>query len=158
MNLSDDFVEEAINALREHLGSDLMAIVLYGSWARDTARPESDVDIFVVARNLPQSRLDRARYVHQAVIGRFDRRVSILAKEPAEFERFFPSLYLDIGLDGIILFDPQGYIRKRLARIREIIQEAGLYRVCRDGELMWLWKRQPARHWAVEWEGFREFS
>jgi hypothetical protein len=46
----------------------------------------------------------------------------------------------------------------KLARIREIIEEAGLYRVRRDGELMWLWKRQPALHWAIEWDGFYEFS
>lgn len=156
MSLSDGSVKEVVNALREHLGSDLVAVVLYGSWARGTARPASDVDLFVVAHNLPQNRLDRARYIHRAVVERFDRRVSILAKEPVEFERFFPSLYLDIGLDGITLYDPQGYMCKRLARIREIIQEAGLYRVCRDGELMWLWKRRPARRWAIEWEGFRE--
>ena len=158
MDLSDGFVEEAVNALREHLGSDLVAVVLYGSWARGTPRPGSDVDLFVVAHNLPQNRFDRAKYVHQVVSGCCERRVSILAKEPAEFEGFFPSLYLDIGLDGVILYDPQGYVHKRLARIREIIREAGLYRVCRDGELMWFWKRQPARHWAIEWEGFHEFN
>jgi len=155
MKLADRF-SEVVDALREHLGSDLVGIVLYGSWARGTARPDSDVDLFVVVHNLPQSRFDRAVHVHRAVIGRFDQRMSILAKEPAEFERFFPSLYLDIGLDGIILYDSQGYIRRMLARIREIIREAGLYRTCRDGELMWLWRRRPARRWAIEWEGFRE--
>ena len=41
MNLSDDFVEGIVDALREHLGSDLVAVVLYGSWARGTARPGS---------------------------------------------------------------------------------------------------------------------
>jgi len=67
-------------------------------------------------------------------------------------------VYLDIGLDGIILYDPEGYMASKLACIREIIEEAGLYRVRRDGELMWLWKRQPAPHWAIEWDGFRESS
>jgi hypothetical protein len=61
---------------------------------------------------------------------------------------------LDIGLDGIILYDPEGYMAGKLAHIHEIIEEAGLYRVCRDGELMWLWKRQPALRWAIEWDGF----
>ncbi|MCK4315975.1 MAG: nucleotidyltransferase domain-containing protein [Anaerolineae bacterium] len=81
-------MEDAINALREHLGSDLVAVVLYGSWARGAGRPES--------------------------------------------------------------------MGRRLARIREIIQEAGLHRMCRDGELMWFWRQQSARCWAIEREGFRE--
>jgi hypothetical protein len=34
-------MEDAINVLREYLGSDLVAVVLYGSWARGTTRPES---------------------------------------------------------------------------------------------------------------------
>jgi hypothetical protein len=59
---------------------------------------------------------------------------------------------------GIILYDPEGYMASKLACIREIIEEAGLYRVRRDGELMWLWKRQPALHWAIEWDSFHEFS
>lgn len=80
-------MEDAINVLREHLGSDLVAVVLYGSWARGTAR-----------------------------MGR----------------------------------------RLARARIQEIIQEAGLHRMYRDGELMWSWRQRPARCWTIEWEGFRE--
>jgi hypothetical protein len=30
---------------------------------------------------------------------------------------------------GIILYDPEGYMASKLARIREIIEEAGLYRL-----------------------------
>ena len=85
MNSSDDFLEEAISTLREYLGSDLVAVVLYGSWTRGTAR-----------------------------------------------------------------------MGRRLARIQEIIQEAGLHRMYRDGELMWPWRQRPARCWTIEWKGVRE--
>lgn len=154
--LPDQFLNDIVGVFRVHLGSDLIAIVLYGSWARGESRPGSDVDLLLIARNLPRDRFERAAYVHWPVVGRFRRRISVLAKEPAEFEGYFPSLYLDIGLDGIILYDPEGYMAGKLRRIREIIEEAGLYRVRRDGELMWLWKRRPALHWAIEWDGFHE--
>ncbi|MFB0537793.1 MAG: nucleotidyltransferase domain-containing protein [Anaerolineae bacterium] len=156
--LSDQFLNDIVGVFKDHLGPDLVAIVLYGSWARGESRPGSDVDLLVIARNLPCDRFERVTYVHRMVVGRFRRRISVLAKEPAEFEGYFPSLYLDIGLDGIILYDLEGYMTGKLARIRELIEEAGLYRVRRDGELMWLWKRQPAHHWAIEWDGFHESS
>jgi len=47
---------------------------------------------------------------------------------PEEFEAQFPSLYLDFGLDGIVLYEREGYMQRKLARICEIIQEAGLFR------------------------------
>jgi len=154
--LPDQFLNDIVGVFKDHLGPDLIAIVLYGSWARGETRPGSDVDLLLIARHLPRDRFERVTYIHRLVVGRFQRRISVLAKEPAEFEGYFPSLYLDIGLDGIILYDPKGYIAGKLARIREIIKEAGLYRVRRDGELMWLWKRHPALHWAIEWDGFHE--
>lgn len=154
--LPKQFLNDIVGVFKDHLGPDLIAIVLYGSWARGESRPGSDVDLLLIAHNLPPDRFERVNYVHRLVVGRFQRRISVLAKEPAEFEGYFPSLYLDIGLDGIILYDPKGYMADKLVRIHEIIEEAGLYRVRRDGELMWLWKRQPALNWAIEWDGFHE--
>ena len=156
--LPEQFLNDIVSVFKDHLGPDLIAIVLYGSWARGESRPGSDVDLLVIAHNLPRDRFERVTYVHRLVVGRFWPRISVLAKEPVEFEGYFPSLYLDIGLDGLILYDPEGYMAGKLARIREIIEEAGLYRVRRDGELMWLWKRQPTPHWAIEWDGFHESS
>jgi hypothetical protein len=151
-------LDEATKALMELLDDDLIAVVLYGSWARGEARPGSDVDLLVIAQNLPEHRFDRSRFLHQVVVGRCPLPVSILAKEPAQLESHFASLYLDIALDGIVLYDTEDYIAPKLDRIRQIIEEAGLYRTRREGELMWWFKRQPARHWAIEWEGFHEYG
>jgi predicted nucleotidyltransferase len=148
-------IDEAVQALRDLLGDDLLAVVLYGSWSRGDARPGSDVDLFVIAQNLPQHRFDRARYLHRAVAERCPLPVSRLAKDPAQFEGHFPSLYVDIGLVGIVVYDINGYVAQKLGRIRQLIKEAGLYRVHRERELMWWFKRQAARHWAIEWDGFQ---
>ncbi|MFQ6014672.1 MAG: nucleotidyltransferase domain-containing protein [Anaerolineae bacterium] len=126
IDLDDRFLRDVVAVFKEHLGPDLIALVLYGSWARGETRPGSDVDLLLIARHLPSNRFERAAYVHSPVTGQFERRISVLAKEPAEFEGHFPSLYLDIGLDGVILYDSDEYMVSKLARIREIDESSGL--------------------------------
>ncbi|MBI2934137.1 MAG: hypothetical protein HYY29_01065 [Chloroflexi bacterium] len=74
-----------------------------------------------------------------------------------EFESSLRPLYLDIAIDGQILFDTAGYMQEKLNRISEIIREAGLHRVRVDGELMWEWLRpvKPGA-WELEWGGLVE--
>ena len=40
---------------------DLVVCALFGSYARGTATPESDIDLLVVARNLPRGRMNRVQ-------------------------------------------------------------------------------------------------
>jgi Polymerase beta, Nucleotidyltransferase len=52
--------ESIVSGLREGLGDDLLAVVLFGSRARGEAREGSDWDFLVVARDLPKRTLERA--------------------------------------------------------------------------------------------------
>ena len=54
--------------------------------------------------------------------------VSVLAKTQMDFEEGFPSFCLDLALDGVILYDTDGYMESKLRRIRKIIKETGLRR------------------------------
>jgi UTP:GlnB (protein PII) uridylyltransferase len=42
-------------------GERLMALAVFGSWARGAATPASDLDLLVVAEPLPPSRMKRVR-------------------------------------------------------------------------------------------------
>src|SRR5574340_1034066 len=52
-------VEELIRLLREEFGNRVRSVLLFGSVARGTARPDSDVDLCIVIRDLPVSRYRR---------------------------------------------------------------------------------------------------
>ncbi len=81
--------------------------------------------------------------------------VSVLAKTPSEFEAGVPDLFLDIALDGIVLYDKDDYIHKRLSRLRQIVQKEGLYREQRGRELVWQWQAFPGLGRQLTWDGVR---
>jgi predicted nucleotidyltransferase len=140
-----------VAALRAGLGDDLVAVVLFGSQARGEATPESDWDFLVIARHLPPKTLARHFYLKTMLPAAWRARVSIMAKIPQEFESRLPALYLDIALDGIILYDRQAYIKPRLDWLRKQINTNGLKRQRIGRDLMWRW---PSPTWSLGWEGF----
>lgn len=139
-------------ALKQGLGEGLVAIVLYGSRARGDHHPQSDWDLLVIAEGLPKKPFRRHLDLKRMLPDRWRGRVSLLAKTPAEFEAHLPSLFLDIALDGHILYDTDGYISIRLAHINQRMQEQGLYREQQGQDLIWRWRTQPTHPWQLSWE------
>lgn len=153
------YLHQAVERLAEALGARLVGVVLYGSRGRSEAREASDVDLLVIAHDLPARWYARAAHLHgilRSMSGAPP--FSVLGRTPEEFERHFPSLYLDIGLDGRILYDRDGYTSGRLQRIRDIIARAGLIRQRAGPEMGWVWRNPPTRPWEITWAGFRELA
>ena len=146
---------QAITTLQRGLGDRLVSVVLFGSRARGEASDESDWDLLVLARDLPVRLFQRHRLLKQMLPAAERGRISLLAKTPQEFEASLPALYLDIGLDGIVLYDPELYIAGRLVALRKLIGEKGLRRERAGSDLVWRWQEFPGFGWAVEWEGAR---
>jgi hypothetical protein len=78
--------------------------------------------------------------------------VSLLAKTPEEFMSGLPDLYLDIALDGVILYDTDGFMEERLRSLRALIRREGLRREREGGDLIWRWRQSPSPDWSLEWE------
>ena len=68
----------------------------------------------------------------------------------------FPSLFLDLCVDGIALFDKDGFFEILRERMKEIISGAGLARKRDTGEYYWEWKEPPRGGWEITWSGYRE--
>ena len=141
-----------VSGLREGLGDDLVAVVLFGSRARGEAHESSDWDVLIVARRLPQRTLERAFLLKRMLPAEHRGEVSVLAKTPEELMAGLPDLYLDIALDGVILYDTGGNMTERLEFLRALIERKGLRREREGRDLIWHWEQPPGPDWSLEWE------
>jgi len=126
--------------LRERFGADLVSVVLFGSWARAEARPDSDLDLLVVAGGLPRGRLDRhgifSRLARE-VSEEFADRAMVIPLTPEEAERVKP-FYLGMLSGHEILWDAGGFFAAILERLRRKLAELGARRyVDKDGYEYW---------------------
>lgn len=149
----NDLLLPIVAALKDALGEHIISLVLYGSQARGEADETSDWDLLLIAENLPAGTLKRNLALKRVLPPGWRGRTTLLAKTPKEFEARLPALYLDIAYDGVILYDPTGYASQKLARVRQLRQEAGLVRRERAGQLIWDWTKPPAGPWKIEWDG-----
>lgn len=151
-NAKHEISGQPIESLKIALGSRLVAVILFGSQAREEASAGSDWDLLVIAEGLPERYFDRHLFLKRLLPPRWRGAVSLLAKTPEEFEAHLPSLYLDIALDGQILYDPRGYAVERLTALKNLIEEAGLYRERTESGDVWRWQKEPSGPRFLEWK------
>lgn len=153
-SLSDQFdalTSALLMACREHYGSRLVAVAIFGSVGRGTPRADSDVDVLIVAEHLPDGRVARAdefRAVETALAPQLKdaRRVGVTAllspvfKTPEEIEHGSP-LLLDMTDDARLLFDRAEFLAHALARLKARLLELGARRIWKGNA--WLWDLKP---------------
>lgn len=135
-----------------HYGGRLVSFVIFGSVARDLPRPDSDIDILIVANDLPRGRMPRVNEFTASVertleadmrglrIGKgINTELSPVFKTPAEVEAGSP-LFLDMTLDAWILYDRDGFCGKYLDSLTRKLARLGSRRVMRGGGWYWLLK------------------
>jgi predicted nucleotidyltransferase len=132
------------------LGERLKGVAAFGSRARRSAREDSDHDILLVAAGLPATPFERAREIRAPLRGLHRENIQVLARTPQAFLADVTPLHLDLALDAIVLAERDAFLTTHLARLRELIDQAGL---SRDPNLFWHWKQPPRRDWAITWEG-----
>jgi predicted nucleotidyltransferase len=121
--------------LGRELGERLVSVALFGSVARGTAHNRSDIDLFVVIRDLPTGAFARREVVepvHQALLPELDKLLQAgiytdlieVLRTPDEAGRFH-MLYLDMMLEAQLLYDRDDFMKERLAQVRRKAQALG---------------------------------
>jgi predicted nucleotidyltransferase len=145
--LQDKLLEET----KSFYGNRLVSFVVFGSVARETYRYDSDIDLLIIAENLPKGRMKRVAQF-SAVEDRIEpfleslkkkginTYISPVFKTPQETELGSP-LFLDMVEDACILYDKNRFFSKRLERLRNRLTELGAKRVW-EGNI-WHWVLKP---------------
>lgn len=147
----EQFKKALVPAAQAAYGRALITLALYGSWARGTATPESDIDLLLVADPLPDGRFNRLRQFE--AIDRATQasckalwggpglvpELSPLIKTPAEVEAGSP-LFLDMTDWCDILLDNDDYFAGWLAALRERMRINGSERRPFKGGYYWVYK------------------
>ena len=149
--LFDQLIGDLLDACRRHYGPRLVSLAVFGSVGRGTPRPDSDLDVLIVAEGLPQGRVARAdefRAVETLLAPRLKeaRRAGLAAlvspvfKTRGEIDQSSP-LLLDMTEDARIVYDPSGFLTEALARLKARLAERGARRIWKGSA--WIWDLKP---------------
>ena len=142
-------IHDVYGAVRERV--KLTSFCVYGSVAKGSANPLSDVDMLLVSddfRGSLASRLDSLGFVEKQVGGElaflarhgYSTSVSIFPLRREEAERA-PILFLDLTLDAKFIHDEGGFLEGILSKLRARLDLMGARRI--DVEGGWYWDLKP---------------
>ena len=133
-----------IELLLTQLGDRIVSIALFGSIARGDFKRTSDVDVLIIMRDLPRSRMKRYKLI-VSILNELeeirDKLCSIgiyTGISPVILDvneaKYFRPLYLDLVEDCIILYDEDNFLSKILNKVYEYITKF-------EGKRIWMGKR-----------------
>lgn len=133
-----------VDLLKSRWAEELVSVILFGSWARGTAKEESDFDLLIVKRNLPQKRSERYREIlalKEAVSLDFAERISTILYTPEEASVVKP-FYLGILTTHCILYDKDGFFQKLLSSLQTKLDALGAHCLLdEEGDEYWILKK-----------------
>ncbi|MCI4369516.1 MAG: nucleotidyltransferase domain-containing protein [Thermoplasmata archaeon] len=132
-------LQGAVASILQVYAGQVIAIALFGSAARGTDSPESDLDLLVLVDRRTASPMDDART--RARIGRLSagarmeewetrrhfHQVQVVIAIPSDLDRPGP-LFLDLSQDAHVLWDPSGVLARGLRRFAARLRSAGARR------------------------------
>lgn len=147
----DTLIDATREACQRHYGARLVSVAVFGSVGRGTPGPDSDIDLLVVAGQLPRGRLARSddfAAVERAVAAELTSAnrhglhptLAPVFKTPDEVAAGSP-LFLDMLDDARIVYDRDGFLQRAFEAFAARLARLGAKRIWRGAA--WYWDLKP---------------
>jgi predicted nucleotidyltransferase len=140
-----NLLDRLTSLCKEGYGDRLVSLVVFGSVGRGTARPDSDIDLLLVIKDLPNGRIARVTEfmpmeiaLRNAIKTRIE--LSPVFKTPEEILNGSP-LLLDMVEDSRLLFDREDFFQHAMKHLDERLRRLGARRIWRGNA--WYWDLKP---------------
>lgn len=149
------YIKGFFEFLRNKLNENFLSLILYGSIARGTWKEESDIDLLLIISDETLEILEKSDILKGIVdfylefnFKKYDynyssNSIDLLILTSEELSTF-RTLFYDIALDGIILYDKEDMGFNLISCYRNRIKEKRLKRVFLDLDDFY-WKRQDIK-------------
>jgi hypothetical protein len=135
--LLDEGARAAIDRSLKQFSGKLLGVLVFGSYARGDAAATSDVDLLVV--------IDRAIPLTRALYREWDVAPPVWAERSIDPHfvhlptdvRTMPGAWCEAAIDGVVLFEREGALTRRLAAVRGDIATGRLVRRSVHGQPYW---------------------
>jgi len=132
-----DFLRAPMAQAAELFGADFIGALIYGSQARGEGRSTSDWDLMVLVSHTVA--INRALYRRwDAYAQPLDERLEVHFAHVPEKASVATSLWGEIALDGIVLFDDDFRVARHLNRVRQDIIAGLIIRKVAHGQSYWV--------------------
>lgn len=98
-------IREFHKKIKKYYGEKLFKLILFGSWARETATEESDIDLLVVLEGniQPGQEIDNMIDIMMEIDTKYDTLISVIPIGKEEFENRNSPLLLNVRKEGIAI-------------------------------------------------------
>jgi hypothetical protein len=127
----------AVARAAELVGGHLIGAVVYGSWVRGQASPQSDVDVLVIVDHRVRLSRDLYRRWDAAPVGWGDRRVDPHFAHLPQAPAGVGGAWAEAALDGVVMLERRGLVSQHLAAVRHEIAAGRLVRKIVHGQPYW---------------------
>lgn len=144
-------IEKLFSAAVGFYGDSLISFVIFGSVAKDTFRPDSDIDILIIAEGLPRGRAKRVQEFQQNIEDKISEDLKNFTKEGI-YPFFSPiikskdevrqgsPLFLDMTEGVKILYDKDNFFQEYISDFKARLNQLGAKKVYFKGGYYWLLK------------------
>jgi len=146
-----DLIKKIFKEVKKFYGENLVSFVIFGSVAKETTSPYSDIDLLIVSKNLPDGRAKRVIEFIENIEKKVEKDVkklrkkeiftelSPIIKKPEEIKTG-SFLFLDMIEDAIIYYDKNEFFRNYLNTLKEKLKRYGAKKIYKKGGYYWVIK------------------